>query len=150
MLKTTEPAFDFQLADETGKMVRLSDFRGKKIVIYFYPKDNTPGCTREACGFRDVYDEFLARGAVVIGISKDTAPSHARFKTRYNLPFYLLSDPDGQVIEAYGAWGEKKMMGRTYMGILRCTFIIDEEFRIARVFPKVKPDEHAAEVLAAL
>jgi peroxiredoxin Q/BCP len=131
-------------------MVRLSDYRGRKIVLYFYPKDDTPGCTREACAFRDVYDEMLARGVVVIGISKDSPAAHARFKDKYNLPFHLLSDPDGQVIGAYGAWGEKKMMGRTYMGILRCTYLIDEGFLIAKVFPKVKPDEHAGEVLALL
>ena len=121
MLSVGNKAPDFTLMDETGREISLSDFKGKKVVIYFYPKDDTPGCTKEACSFRDVYDDILAAGAVVIGISKDDTSSHQKFKNKYNLPFYLLSDPDHKVIEKYGAWQEKKMYGKTSMGTARIT-----------------------------
>ena len=150
MLKVGDKAPDFILKNEQNQDVTLSDFIGKKVVIYFYPKDNTPGCTKEACSFRDVYDDILEAGAVVIGISKDNASSHENFKDKHNLPFYLLSDPNNTVIEAYGAWQEKKMFGKTYMGILRSTFIIDENGNIIKLYPKVKIDTHAEEVLKAL
>jgi len=150
MLKENQAAIDFELPDENGRAIRLSDFSGKKIVLYFYPKDDTPGCSKEACGFRDVYDAILAKNAVVIGISKDSSAAHVRFKNKYNLPFYLLTDAEGRTIEAYGAWGEKKMMGRKYMGIFRCTYIIDEQFKIMKCFDKVKPDGHAQEILKLL
>ncbi len=150
MLEVGSSAPDFSLPDENGKMLKLSSLRGRRLVVYFYPKDDTPGCTREACSLRDVYDEILARDAVVIGISKDSAASHARFKKKYGLPFYLLSDPETEVIQAWGAWGEKKFMGRKFMGIIRCTFIVDENFKVSKVFPKVKPEEHGREILEAL
>lgn len=150
MLKELDKAPEFVLKDENNKDIALSDFIGKKVVLYFYPKDNTPGCTKEACSFRDVYDDILEAGAVVIGISKDSSASHEKFKNKHQLPFYLLSDPDNTVIEAYGAWQEKKLYGRTFMGIVRSTFIIDEKGLIARVYPKVKPDQHGEEVLKAL
>jgi peroxiredoxin Q/BCP len=145
---TTAP--DFTLPSDAGSEVSLSDYRGKKVVLYFYPKDNTPGCTTEACGFRDDHSAFVAAGAVVLGVSPDPVKSHGTFKLKFSLPFALLSDADHKVAEAYGAWGEKKNYGKTYMGILRTTFVIDEEGKIARVFPNVKPQEHAKEVLAAL
>ena len=150
MLKEGDLAPDFTLLSDQGEEVTLSSFRGKKVVVYFYPKDNTPGCTKEACSFRDAYDEFLAKGAVVIGISPDPPSSHQRFRARYNLPFYLLCDTDHSVAKAYGAWGEKKSFGRTYQGIIRSTFVLDEEGRITKVFPKVRPAEHAQEVLQYL
>jgi len=141
---------DFTLPADGGRETSLSDFRGKKVVLYFYPKDNTPGCTAEACSFRDGYSEIAAAGAVVLGISPDTVKSHDRFKLKHNLPFSLLSDPDHQVAERYGAWGEKKMFGKSFTGIIRSTFIIDGEGRIVKVFPKVKVKTHRQEVLAAL
>lgn len=150
MLAEGTIAPDFTLPDEEGNEVSLSSFRGKKVVLYFYPKDNTPGCTKEACSFRDVYDEILSLGAVVIGMSADSRKSHTSFKNKFNLPFYLLSDPDKKVLELYEAIGEKKMYGKTYQGILRSTYIIDEEGTIIKAYPKVKPDDHAAEVLEAL
>lgn len=150
MLAEGTKAPDFTLPDEEGIEVSLSSFRGKKVVLYFYPKDNTPGCTKEACSFRDVYDEILALGAVVIGMSADSRKSHTSFKNKFDLPFYLLSDPDKKVLELYEAIGEKKMYGKTYRGILRSTYIIDEEGTIIKAYPKVKPDDHAAEVLEAL
>jgi peroxiredoxin Q/BCP len=150
MLAEGTKAPDFTLPDEEGTEVRLSSFRGKKVVLYFYPKDNTPGCTKEACSFRDVYDEILSLGAVVIGMSADSRKSHTSFKNKFNLPFHLLSDPDKKVLELYEAIGEKKMYGKTYQGILRSTYIIDEEGTIIKAYPKVKPDDHAAEVLEAL
>jgi len=118
--------------------------------VYFYPKDNTTGCTAEACSFRDVYDDILEKGAVVLGISADSQKSHTSFKQKYNLPFYLPSDPEKEVIQAFGAWGEKKMYGKDYMGIIRSTFIIDENGTVMKVFPKVSPKEHAEEVLKLL
>jgi thioredoxin-dependent peroxiredoxin len=150
MLQEGTMAPDFTLPADGGGEVSLSDYRGKKVVLYFYPKDNTSGCTTEACGFRDDYSQLLAAGAAVLGVSPDSVKSHVGFKSKYSLPFALLSDPDHEVAEAYGAWGEKKMYGKTYEGILRTTFLIDEEGRIIKVFPKVKPAGHSQEVLAAL
>ncbi len=141
---------DFTLKTDDGSKFSLSDMRGKKVVLYFYPKDDTPGCTKEACSFRDDYSEIMASGAEVVGVSPDTVQSHDKFKGKYSLPFTLLSDPEHCVAEMFGAWGEKKMFGKTSMGIIRSTFIIDEEGKIAKVFPKVKPDNHSQEVLEAL
>jgi peroxiredoxin Q/BCP len=150
MLKDGDKAPDFILKNEQDQEITLNDFKGKKVVLYFYPKDNTPGCTKEACSFRDVYDDILDAGAVVIGISKDDISSHEKFKNKHKLPFYLLSDPNNSVIESYGAWQEKKMYGKTFMGIIRSTFIIDENGIIIKIYPKVKPDTHGEEVLKVL
>lgn len=150
MLEKGMKAPDFALSDKDGNIVRLSDFAGKKVVLYFYPKDNTPGCTRQACAFAAAYDEFARKNAVVIGVSRDGAQSHAKFAEKYNLPFILLSDPDHAVTEAYGAWQEKKLYGKVSMGVVRSTFVIDEHGNIVSVMPKVKPDTNAAEVLAQL
>ena len=150
MLEKGVKAPDFALSDKDGNTVRLSDFAGKKVVLYFYPKDNTPGCTRQACAFAAAYDEFARKNALVIGVSRDGAQSHAKFAEKYNLPFILLSDPDHAVTEAYGAWQEKKLYGKVSMGVVRSTFVIDEHGSIASVMPKVKPDTNAAEVLAQL
>jgi len=150
MIQEGTKAPDFSLSDENGNIFTLDFFRGKKVVLYFYPKDDTPGCTTEACAFRDSYDQILERGAVVIGVSADKASSHIKFKSRHRLPFHLLSDPDKKCITSYGAWGEKTMLGKKYMGIIRSTFIIDENGMVIKVFPKVTPKEHAAEVLAVL
>ena len=150
MLEAGMQAPAFTLADKDGKMVSLSDFLGKKVVLYFYPKDNTPGCTRQACAFAAAYSEFEKKNAVVIGISKDSVSSHEKFAEKYNLPFILLSDPDLQAIRAYGVWQEKKPYGKTSMGVVRTTFIIDEQGKILKVMPKVKPDTNAAEVLEIL
>jgi peroxiredoxin Q/BCP len=141
---------DFTLKSDDGRMVSLSDFRGQKVVLYFYPKDDTPGCTKEACSFRDDYSDLAAAGAKVIGISPDTIQSPVKFQGKYELPFTLLSDPEHCVAEMFGAWGEKKNYGRTYMGIIRSTFVIDEEGKISKVFPKVKPENHSQQVLAFL
>ena len=141
---------DFCLIDKDGKEVRLSDFLGKKVVLYFYPKDNTPGCTRQACAFASAYNGFREKGAEVIGISRDSVASHARFAEKYNLPFILLSDPSLEVIKAYGAFGEKKMYGKITEGVIRTTFIIGADGKIERVMKGVKPDTNAAEVLASL
>ncbi len=150
MLTQGQKAPAFTLPDDEGNPVSLSDYLGQKVVVYFYPKDDTPGCTKEACSFRDAFDDFLAAGAAVLGVSPDGAGSHERFRKRYHLPFRLLSDPDHKVAEAYGAWGEKSMYGRKTLGILRSTFIVDERGDIVRVFPHVKPEGHAEEVLKAL
>ncbi|MGD8464046.1 MAG: thioredoxin-dependent thiol peroxidase [Anaerolineae bacterium] len=150
MLEQGTLAPDFTLPSDGGGEVSLSDYRGKKVVLYFYPKDDTPGCTTEACNFRDDYSQILASGAVVLGVSPDTVRSHDKFKLKYELPFALLSDPDHEVAETYGAWGEKKMYGKTYMGIIRSTFIIDEEGRIVKVFPRVRPKNHSQQVLEAM
>ena len=150
MLQVGMQAPAFTLADKDGKMVSLSDFLGKKVVLYFYPKDNTPGCTRQACAFAAAYGEFEKKNAVVIGISKDSVTSHEKFAEKYNLPFILLSDPDLQAIRAYGVWQEKKLYGKTSMGVVRTTFLIDEKGIIVKVMPKVKPDTNAADVLALL
>jgi peroxiredoxin Q/BCP len=149
MLTAGTKAPDFTLKDDKGNLISLSQFKGKKVVIYFYPKDNTPGCTKEACAFRDIYDILLEKGAVVVGISADSENSHAKFKQKYNLPFYLLSDPDKNVIKEYGAWGEKKLYGNSFLGIIRSTFLVDEKGIISKVFPKVTPKDHAQEVLKA-
>ena len=140
----------FTLADKGGNMVFLADFSGKKVVLYFYSKDNTPGCTRQACAFAAAYGEFEKKNAVVIGISRDGVSSHSKFAEKYNLPFVLLSDPDLQAIQAYGVWQEKKLYGKTSMGVVRTTFLIDEQGKIIKVMPKVKPDTNAAEVLMLL
>jgi len=150
MLEQGQTAPEFTLESDAGEQVSLYDFRGKKVVLYFYPKDNTSGCTKEACSFRDEHSLFVNKGAVVLGVSPDSTESHQKFKAKFSLPFYLLSDPDHKVSEAYGAWGEKKMYGKSYMGIHRSTYVIDEEGMIIRAFPKVKPAEHAKEVLEAL
>ena len=141
---------DFTLKDKEGNDVSLSDFKGKKVVLYFYPKDNTPGCTRQACAFAGLYKEFEKKGAVVIGISKDSVASHIKFAEKYDLPFILLSDPDLEAIKAYGVWQEKKMCGKVSMGVVRTTFIIDEEGFIEKRMEKVKPDTNAEEILAEL
>ena len=150
MLEIKTPAPDFALSDKDGNTVRLSDFRGKKVILYFYPKDNTPGCTRQACAFGGAYEEFKELGAVVIGISKDSAESHRKFAEKYDLPFILLSDPEHKVIEDYGVWQEKKLYGKVSMGVVRSTYIIDEEGLIEQVMPKVTPDTNAAEILEYL
>ena len=150
MLQVGMQAPAFTLADKDGKMVSLSDFLGKKVVLYFYPKDNTPGCTRQACASAAAYSEFVKKNAIVIGISKDSSSSHEKFAEKYNLPFVLLSDPELPAIQAYGVWQEKKLYGKTSMGDVRTTFIIDEQGKIMKVMPKVKPDTNAAEVLEIL
>lgn len=150
MLKPGDKAPPFVLPADDGSTIALHDLKGKKVVLYFYPKDDTSGCTKEACGFRDSWRDVQRLGAVVLGVSPDGVTSHAKFKQKYSLPFPLLADERHEVAEAYGVWGEKSMYGRKYMGVLRSTFVIDEQGRIARVFEKVKPEGHAAEVLAAL
>ena len=150
MLKIGDFAPDFTLMNKDGQGVSLSDFRGKKIVLYFYPKDNTPGCTRQACAFAGLYGEFEKRGITVIGISKDSVSSHQKFAEKYNLPFVLLADPERVAIEAYGVWQEKKMCGKVGMGVVRTTFIIDEDFKIAKIMDKVKPDTNAREILSEI
>ncbi|MBE6575665.1 MAG: thioredoxin-dependent thiol peroxidase [Ruminococcaceae bacterium] len=150
MLNVGSKAPDFTLTDREGRAVSLSDFRGKKVVIYFYPKDNTPGCTRQACAFAGAYAAFRERNVEVIGISRDSTASHQRFAEKYSLPFILLSDPERTAIEAYDVWQEKKLYGKVSWGIVRSTFIVDEEGMITAVMPKVKPDTNAAEVLSAL
>ncbi len=150
MLEVGMKAPDFTLQDKDSRTVSLADFRGKKVVLYFYPKDNTPGCTRQACAFAGAYDEFRQKGIEVIGISRDSVASHARFAEKYNLPFILLADPELSAIQAYGVWQEKKNCGKVTMGVVRTTYVIDEEGCILRVMPKVKPDTNAAEILAAL
>lgn len=150
MLEPGAPAPPFTLAADDGTTVSLKELKGKPVVLYFYPKDDTPGCTTEACEFRDSWAAVQKTGAAVLGVSPDPVASHRKFREKYYLPFRLLADPDHAVAEAYGAWGEKRMYGRSYRGILRTTFVIDGRGRIARVFEKVKPKGHAAEVLAAL
>ena len=150
MLEKGMTAPDFTLSDKDGKSVSLSEFRGKRVVLYFYPKDNTPGCTRQACAFASSYSEFEKRGIVVIGISKDSSASHQKFADKYSLPFILLSDPDLVAIKAYGVWQEKKLYGKVSMGVVRTTFVIDVQGRIERVMPKVKPDTNAQEILEML
>ena len=140
----------FALPDKDGNVVSLSDFLGKKVVLYFYPKDNTPGCTRQACAFGENYEAFQAKNTVVIGISKDSTASHLRFAEKYHLPFILLSDPELQAIQAYGVWQEKKLYGKVNMGVVRSTYLIDEQGMIEKVMPKVKPDTNAGELLAYL
>jgi len=145
-----DKAPDFKLADKDGKVWSPADFEGKKVVLYFYPKDNTPGCTRQACAFAQNRAEFERRNVAVVGVSKDSAESHRKFAEKYGLPFILLSDPDLQAIKAYGVWREKKLYGKVSMGVARTTFIIDEAGRIADIMPRVKPDTNAGEILAKL
>jgi thioredoxin-dependent peroxiredoxin len=145
-----QKAPDFELATDDGRRVRLSELRGQRVVLYFYPKDDTPGCTAQACELRDEYSEFKRRGAVVLGISPDDEASHAKFKSKYSLPFTLLADPDHSVAAAYGVWGEREYAGKKYMGINRSTFVIDEEGHVAKALYSVKPRGHAEKVLAAL
>jgi peroxiredoxin Q/BCP len=149
-LKVGDRAPDFAAPGLGGKQISLSDLKGKPVVLYFYPKDDTPGCTKEACGFRDGFADFKEAGAVVLGVSVDSVKSHAKFAAKFSLPFILLADEDKFIVQAYGVWGQKKFMGRTYMGTHRVTFLIGPDGRIAKIWPAVKPEDHAAEVLAAL
>jgi peroxiredoxin Q/BCP len=145
-----QPAPDFELASDTGDRVKLSELRGKPVVLYFYPKDDTPGCTTQACGIRDAWGEFERAGATVLGVSPDSEKSHVKFKEKFDLPFTLLADTDHAVAESYGVWALKKYMGREYMGVDRTTFVIDADGNVAKVFRSVKPATHADDVLAAL
>lgn len=147
MLKEGGKAPAFSTTDGDGNKVSLKDYRGEKVVLYFYPKDDTPGCTREACSFRDAFSDFKKRRIEVLGVSPDNETSHQKFAAKYKLPFTLLTDPDHKIADSYGVYGEKKFMGRTYMGVMRTTFLIDEQGKIKKIFAKVKPDEHAQEVL---
>ena len=149
MPKEGSMAPNFAAKDANGETVRLKDLRGQKVVLYFYPKDDTPGCTKEACSFRDAFADFKKRDIKVLGVSKDSEASHKKFAAKYKLPFTLLADPDHSIADAYGVYGEKKFMGRTYLGVKRVTFLIDEKGKVKKVFEKVKPDEHAREVLEA-
>ena len=150
LLEQGTKAPDFTLPDKDGKNVSLSDFLGKKVVLYFYPKDNTPGCTRQACAFAATYNGFKEKNVEVIGISKDSVASHVKFAEKYNLPFTLLSDSELEIIKAYGVWQEKKLYGKVSMGVVRTTYIIDENGFVEKVMPKVKPDTNAQEILAEL
>ena len=150
MLKEGDPLPRFVLKDQNGKDVGSADFAGKPLVVYFYPKDDTPGCTKEACSIRDSFQEFRKRGVAVVGISADSSASHAKFVGKYSLPFTLLADEDKGTIQAFGAWGEKSMYGKTYEGILRSTFVFGPDGKLKKVFPKVKPEGHAEEILACL
>lgn len=149
MLKEGSIAPNFAAKDANGETLRLKDLRGEKIVLYFYPRDDTPGCTKEACSFRDTFATFKKRGIKVLGVSVDSEASHKKFMAKYKLPFTLLSDPEHSIADAYEVYGEKKFMGRTYMGVKRITYLIDEKGKIKKVFEKVKPEEHARDVLAA-
>jgi peroxiredoxin Q/BCP len=149
-LQIGDLAPDFSLPDTQGNLVRLSELRGQRVVLYFYPRDNTPGCTKEACGFRDAYSDYQAQNVVVFGISTDDAKSHAKFTTKYELPFPLLCDADAVVAQAYGSYGLKKFMGKEFMGVYRHTFVIDPNGTIERIYRKVKPESHATEILADL
>ncbi|MBR1951202.1 MAG: thioredoxin-dependent thiol peroxidase [Lentisphaeria bacterium] len=149
-MQTGDTAPAFSLPDQNGNMISSADFAGKKTVLYFYPKDNTPGCTRQACAFAGLFEEFKKRDIVVIGISKDSVASHRKFAEKHALPFILLADPELQAIKAYGVWQEKKLYGKVSMGVVRTTFIINEKGMIEKIMPKVKPDTNAAEILAAL
>lgn len=150
LLEVGAKAPEFTLPDKDGNQVSLSDFRGKKVILYFYPRDNTPGCTRQACAFAAAYEEFRALDAVIIGVSKDTAASHEKFAKKHGLPFILLSDPELSAIQAYGVWQAKKLYGKMSMGVVRSTYVIDEAGMIEKVMPKVKPDTNAAEILEYL
>jgi peroxiredoxin Q/BCP len=150
VIEEGKPAPDFELESDSGETVKLSDFRGRPVVLYFYPKDDTPGCTTEACEFRDAYDVFRERGAEILGVSPDDITSHGKFKTKYDLPFTLLADPEHEVAEKYGVWGERSSYGKTSMGITRSTFIIDAEGNVARAMLGIKPAGHASEVLGSL
>ncbi|AKJ07670.1 peroxiredoxin Q/BCP [Archangium gephyra] len=148
--QTGHPAPDFQLKDQNGNDVKLSRLRGKNVVLYFYPKDDTPGCTREACDFRDEHSALESAGAVVLGVSPDDTKSHQKFATKFSLPFPLLADTERQVCDAYGVWGEKSLYGRKFLGVTRATFLIDTEGKVARVWPKVKVDGHVQDILQSL
>lgn len=150
MIAAGQTAPDFALPDENGVIRRLADYRGQPLVLYFYPKDDTPGCTTEACNFRDDYSQYQQAGVTIVGISPDSPKSHTKFKMKHQLPFTLLADEDHKVCEAYGVWGRKKFMGREYDGVLRTTFLIDAQGKVARVFENVKPADHSQEILAAL
>ena len=149
MVKEGSVAPNFAAKDANGETVRLKDLRGQKVVLYFYPKDDTPGCTKEACSFRDAFADYEKRNIKVLGVSVDSEASHKKFTAKYKLPFTLLADPDHSIADAYGVYGEKKFMGRTYMGVKRITFLIDEKGKVKKVYEKVKPEEHAQDVLAA-
>jgi thioredoxin-dependent peroxiredoxin len=150
VIEEGKPAPDFELQSDTGETVRLSDFRGEQVVLYFYPKDDTPGCTTEACEFRDAYDVYRERGIEILGVSPDDVTSHEKFKSKYQLPFTLLADPDHKTAEAYGVWGERTFAGKTYLGVNRSTFLIDEDGNVARAMLGIKPAGHAAAVLEEL
>jgi peroxiredoxin Q/BCP len=150
VIEEGKPAPDFQLKSDTGDTVKLSELRGRPVVLYFYPKDDTPGCTTEACEFRDAYDVYRERGAEILGVSPDNEASHAKFKSKYKLPFILLADPEHEVAEKYGVWGERRFAGKKYMGINRSTFVIDAEGNVARAMLGIKPAGHAEEVFTAL
>lgn len=150
MVEEGKKAPDFTLPDQNGEKVKLSDLKGKYVVLYFYPKDDTPGCTKEACNFRDSFPKFDKTDAVILGVSPDSVASHKKFAEKYKLPFQLLADEDKKVVEKYGVWKEKSMYGKKYMGVERTTFIIDPEGKIKKIFPKVKVDNHHKEVLEAL
>ena len=150
MIEEGKPAPEFELTSDSGQEVSLASLRGKPVVLYFYPKDDTPGCTAQACGIRDAWGEFERAGAVVLGVSPDGEASHVKFKEKYGLPFPLLADTDHKVCEEYGVWGEKSMYGKTYMGVVRSTFVINADGNVAKVMRKVKPDTHADDVLAVL
>jgi len=150
MIKVGSLAPQFSLPDQNGKLHKLADYKGQWVLIYFYPKDDTTGCTKEACAIRDSFPKFGKIKAEVLGMSADSVESHAKFSKKYKLPFTLLSDPSKKMIEEYGAWGEKKFMGRAYLGIIRMSYLIDPKGKVAKIYPKVKPAEHAAEVLADL
>jgi peroxiredoxin Q/BCP len=149
-LKEGDKAPEFSVNTSGGGKISLTDFKGKNVILYFYPKDDTPGCTKEACAFRDHFADFKKRGAVVLGVSPDSVKSHDKFVGKFKLPFTLLADEDKKIVEAYGVWGEKSFMGRKYLGVYRVTFLIGPDGRIKKIWPEVKPDEHAQEVLAAL
>jgi peroxiredoxin Q/BCP len=150
LLEVGDKAPAFKAKTQEGDTVSLSDFKGKKVVLYFYPKDDTPGCTKEACSFRDGWSKFRKRGVAVLGVSTDDEKSHRKFAEKFSLPFPLLADPEKKIVTDYGVWGEKSMYGRKYMGTHRVTYVIDEKGKIAAVWPKVKPDGHADEILAAI
>ena len=150
MIEEGSPAPDFELPSDSGETVKLSSLRGKPVVLYFYPKDGTPGCTTQACGIRDAYGEFERAGAIVLGVSPDDEKSHVEFRKKHELPFTLLADTEHEVAERYGVWGEKKFMGRTYMGVKRWTFVIDDAGTVRKIFPDVKPSRHADDVLGVL
>ena len=149
-LKAGDPAPAFSAATSGGGKLALAELKGKNVILYFYPRDDTPGCTKEACAFRDHFAEFKKKGAVVLGVSPDPVKSHDKFVAKFKLPFTLLADEDKQIVQAYGVWGEKTFMGRKYQGVFRVTFLIGPDGRIRKIWPKVKPEEHAEEVLAAL
>ena len=150
MLEAGTKAPDFELPDQNGELHKLSEYLGKKVILYFYPKDNTPGCTKQACGYSERYPQFMEKGAVILGVSKDSVASHKRFEEKYGLAFTLLSDPERTVIEAYDVWKEKKLYGKVSMGTVRSTYVIDEQGIITAALPKVKPDTNAQEILALL